>query len=133
MNIWGFVSASVLLTLMPGPDILFVVTQSVTQGRKAGIIFASGLCSGLLFHIAAVTLGISVLLSESPTAFLVVKICGAAYLIYLGIKAFLKRKHASFSLDERKVNIRKLYGKGILMNVLNPKVILFFLAFLLSL
>ena len=129
MNIWGFLSASILLTLIPGPDILFVITQSITQGRKAGFIFALGLCTGLIFHVAAVSLGISVLLRESPTAFSILKIGGAAYLFYLGVKAFLHRhqSHLQVGQPDRKGN--RLYAKGILMNLLNSKVILFFLAF----
>lgn len=129
MNIWGFISAAVLLTLMPGPDILFVITQSITRGRKAGITFAAGLCTGLIVHTTAVSLGISVLLMSSPVAFLVLKFAGAAYLLYLGIRSFLARRVNHFQLDTKASATGKLYRKGILMNILNPKVILFFLAF----
>lgn len=130
MNLLGFLSAAVLITLMPGPDILFVITQSITRGRKSGIIFAAGLCSGLIFHITAVCLGISVLLYRSPVAFTTLKFAGAAYLIYLGVKAFLHRRQASLRFDAASGSGgQKLYRKGILMNLLNPKVILFFLAF----
>lgn len=129
MNIWGFISAAVLLTLMPGPDILFVITQSITRGRKAGITFAAGLCTGLIVHTTAVSLGISVLLMSSPVAFLVLKFAGAAYLLYLGVRAFLARRVNHFQLDTNASATAKLYRKGILMNILNPKVILFFLAF----
>ena len=69
MNILGFLSAAILLTLMPGPDILFVITQSITRGKKAGIIFACGLCTGLIAHTAAVSLGLSLILYNSPVAF----------------------------------------------------------------
>lgn len=129
MNLWGFIGAAVLLTLMPGPDILFVITQSISRGRRSGIIFALGLCTGLIFHVAAVSLGISVLLYRSPTAFTLLKLAGAAYLVYLSIKTFRSRSMASFRFDSKGQDVRKLYRKGILMNVLNPKVILFFLAF----
>lgn len=130
MNLWGFVLAAVVLTLMPGPDILFVITQSINRGKKSGIVFASGLCTGLIFHVAAVSLGISVLIYRSPLAFAFLKFAGAAYLIYLGVKAFLSRKNASFRFKPTaEQQVRKLYRKGILMNLLNPKVILFFLAF----
>lgn len=129
MNIWGFISSAVVLTLMPGPDILFVLTQSISKGKKAGIIFACGLCTGLIFHILAVSFGVSILIKESPAAFLILKICGAAYLIYLGIKAFVNRNKESLRLNTDNIRIRQLYGRGILMNLLNPKVILFFLAF----
>lgn len=129
MTLWGFISTAVLLTLMPGPDILFVITQSITQGRKAGIVFAAGLCTGLIAHTTAVSLGISVLLMSSPVAFTVLKIAGAMYLFYLGIRAFISRHQNHFSLNVESVDRGKLYRKGILMNILNPKVILFFLAF----
>lgn len=129
MNLLGFISAAVLLTLMPGPDILFVITQSITRGRKAGIVFASGLCTGLIVHITAVSLGVSVLLMNSPLAFTILKFAGAAYLFYLGIKAFLARYKNHFVLETGGSATGKLYRKGILMNILNPKVILFFLAF----
>lgn len=129
MNLWGFISAAVLLTLLPGPDILFVVTQSITRGRRAGMIFAAGLCSGLIVHTTAVSLGVSVLLMNSPVAFVILKSAGAAYLLYLGVKAFLARHENRFHLDMTGGLNGRLYRKGILMNVLNPKVILFFLAF----
>lgn len=129
MNILGFLTASVLLSLTPGPDILFVLTQSITRGKKAGIVFAAGLCTGLIFHTAAVSLGISVLLNSSPVAFNIMKIAGATYLIYLGIKAFIGRKKAMSVPESSLQEGGKLYRKGILMNLLNPKVLLFFIAF----
>ena len=125
MNLWGFISAAVLLTLMPGPDILFVITQSITRGRKAGMVFAAGLCTGLIAHVTAV----SILLMSSPVAFTMLKFAGAAYLLYLGVKAFLARRENHFELSGDAAVSGKLYRKGILMNILNPKVILFFLAF----
>lgn len=129
MNLGGFIGAAVLLTLMPGPDILFVITQSITRGKKAGIVFALGLCTGLIFHVLAVSLGISVLIYRSETAFTVLKFAGTAYLIYLGVKAFMGRKRATLRFDAPSAGESRLYRKGILMNILNPKVILFFLAF----
>lgn len=129
MNVWGFVCAAVLLTLMPGPDILFVLTQSIIRGKKAGMVFALGLCSGLVFHVAAVSLGVSLLLKESPVAFMALKVAGAAYLVYSGIKAFRGRSCEVARWEVSGTAIRKLYRKGIVMNLLNPKVILFFLAF----
>ena len=126
MNLWGFISAAVLLTLMPGPDILFVITQSITRGRKAGMVFAAGLCTGLIAHVTAVSLGVSILLMSSPVAFTMLKFAGAAYLLYLGVKAFLARRENHFELSGDAAVSGKLYRKGILMNI---KVILFFLAF----
>lgn len=129
MNILGFLSAAILLTLMPGPDILFVITQSITRGKKAGIIFACGLCTGLIAHTAAVSLGLSLILYNSPVAFSVLKYMGATYLIYLGVKSYIHRKENSLALPSATGVEYKLYRKGILMNILNPKVLLFFIAF----
>lgn len=129
MNLGGFISAAVLLTLMPGPDILFVITQGVTRGRKAAVVFAAGLCTGLLFHIAAVTLGVSALVAGSDIAFTVFKFAGAAYLIGLGVKAFFNRNRVELRFAEEGKHTLQLYKRGILMNILNPKVILFFWAF----
>lgn len=129
MNLWGFITAAVLLTLMPGPDILFVITQSITRGQKSGIVFAAGLCTGLIVHVTAVSLGVSVLLMSSPVAFTALKFAGAAYLLYLSMKAFRTRRQNHFDLTTQGTGSGKLYRKGILMNILNPKVILFFLAF----
>lgn len=129
MNILGFLSAAILLTLMPGPDILFVITQSITRGKKAGIIFACGLCTGLIAHTVAVSLGLSLILYNSPVAFTVLKFLGAAYLIYLGMKSLIHRKENSLALPPSSGVEYKLYRKGILMNILNPKVLLFFIAF----
>jgi len=129
MNLWGFVSAAVLLTLIPGPDLLFVITQSITRGHKAGIVFAAGLCTGLIAHITAVSLGVSVLLRSFPVAFTILKFAGAAYLLYLGLEAFRNRRENHFELSDNTAVRGKLYRIGILMNLLNPKVILFFVAF----
>ena len=112
---------------MPGPDILFVITQSITRGKKAGIIFACGLCTGLIAHTAAVSLGLSLILYNSPVAFSVLKYMGAAYLIYLGVKSYIHRKENSLALPTAAGVEYKLYRKGILMNILNPKVLLFFI------
>ena len=99
MNIWGFVTAAVLLTLMPGPDILFVLTQGMTRGWRAGVVFAAGLCTGLVAHVTAAALGISVLLMSSEAAFMALKFAGAAYLLYLAFKAFRARRENHFRVD----------------------------------
>lgn len=126
----SFIGVSMLLTLSPGPDILFVVAQSVSNGKKAGIATSLGLCSGLLFHTTAAALGLSVVIQKSVLLFSIFKYAGAAYLIYLAIKAFKEGKIVEQNSSLPKISLWNLYKKGILMNVLNPKVGLFFLAFL---
>ncbi|RBW69045.1 LysE family translocator [Bacillus taeanensis] len=119
-----------LLTLAPGPDILFVIVQSISQGKRAGIAVALGLCTGLIVHTTAAALGISVILNQSTAAFQLVKYAGAVYLLYLVWQAF-KEGDTSFSMKEAKnQQFISLYKRGIFMNILNPKVSLFFLAFL---
>lgn len=135
--IWQFVLASVALTLLPGPDILFVLTQSLARGSRAAFSVALGLCSGLVFHTAAVAFGVAILLAESPVLFRVLKYCGAAYLLYLGVRAVLaSRKKPARTEDSTEYGVLPvksqwaLYRQGITMNLLNPKVLLFFLSFL---
>lgn len=127
--ILAFLSASVLLTLMPGPDILFVISQSIAQGKRAGIMIALGLCTGLIAHTTAASLGISAILINSPLLFSIVKISGAIYILYLGILEIIHRKKG-LEVDVDKTHHHRLYRRGIFMNLLNPKVSLFFLAFL---
>lgn len=130
MEIFAFILASIMLTLMPGPDILFVLTQSITNGRKAGILIALGLCTGLIAHTTAAAFGISVILLKSATAFSIIKYAGAAYLIYLGIRAIYERDFTFEMGKKMTITPGKLYRQGIFMNLLNPKVSLFFIAFL---
>ena len=126
----SFLGTAVLLTLMPGPDILFVIAQSISQSQKAGIITALGLCTGLLFHITAAVLGISAAIYQSAVAFSVVKTIGAVYLLYLAWQAFRAKETKWLLKEQQRRDYTSLYKKGILMNVLNPKVSLFFLALL---
>lgn len=125
-----FIAASVTLTLLPGPDILFVLTQSISQGRKAGIATASGLCTGVFVHTTAAALGISALVYKSALAFEIIKYAGAAYLLYLAWQALKESGELISSAPVRETSAAALYRRGIFMNVLNPKVALFFLAFL---
>lgn len=125
-----FIAASAALTLLPGPDILFVITQSISQGKKAGIATASGLCTGILAHTTAAALGVSALVYKSALAFEIVKYAGAAYLLYLAWQALKESEELVSSAPIRETNNFALYKRGIFMNVLNPKVALFFLAFL---
>lgn len=125
-----FIAASAALTILPGPDILFVLTQSISHGKTAGIATASGLCTGVLVHTTAAALGISALVYKSALAFEIVKYAGAAYLLYLAWQALKESEELISSAPAQETNAFALYKRGIFMNVLNPKVALFFLAFL---
>jgi len=128
-----FLTASILLTLAPGPDILYLLTKSLSEGAKSGITLAAGLVSGIIFHTFLVMVGVAAFIQNSPVAFLVLKIFGAAYLIFIAFKSFQAAragKKISMQRSDAKISFVKLYRRGVLMNVLNPKVLLFFLAFL---
>lgn len=124
-----FFGASVLLALSPGPDNVFVMLHSALHGRKAGLLIVLGLCTGLLGHTAAVALGLAALLAASETAFLVLKLCGAAYLLYLAWQAFTAPAQ-TLAAEPARVRPGSMYRRGIFMNLTNPKVAMFFLAFL---
>jgi len=127
-----FLSAAALLTLSPGPDLIYVLSRTVTHGRRIGIASSLGVCSGACFHVLAAALGMSAILATSALAFTVVKYVGAAYLIYLGYKAF-KSAGGSFrvaSSDVKHISFWGAFKQGMLIDVLNPKVAIFFMAFL---
>jgi len=128
-QVFYFVIASAALTLLPGPDIIFVTIQSISQGKWAGISTAFGLCTGLIFHTTAAAIGISAIIYNSALAFTIVKYLGALYLLYLAVTALSDKSTLAFESVAKSGN-RALYKKGIFMNLLNPKVSLFFLAFL---
>ncbi len=125
-----FFAASVLLGLAPGPDNIFVLTQSALLGRSAGIAVMFGLCTGLIVHSTAVALGIAVIFQTSAVAFAALKFIGAGYLAYLAWLAFRASAAKIQSESDGEVNLWKLYRRGIIMNITNPKVSIFFLAFL---
>ncbi len=125
-----FLGASILLTLAPGPDILFVITQGMSNGRKAAVITACGLCSGIIVHTTAAALGVSAIFHTSALAFRALKYAGAAYLIYLAYKTIREKGVFTAAETSGPVQGKALFRRGIIMNVLNPKVSLFFLAFL---
>jgi len=125
-----FIAASTLLALAPGPDNIFVLTQSMLKGTKAGVIITLGLCSGLVFHTSAVALGVAVIFQTSIVAFTLLKIAGALYLLYLAYLCFKDASKTTLSSDATPLSARALYRRGIFMNVTNPKVSIFFLAFL---
>lgn len=124
-----FLLAAVILTIAPGPDILYLLAKSLADGAKSGVILAAGLCSGLFFHTALVAGGVAAVISSSPGIFAALKYGGAAYLFYLAWLSFRERGEVTIGCADRHASW-SLYRRGVMMNVLNPKVILFFLAFL---
>lgn len=125
-----FVLSSCALALAPGPDNIFVLTQSAMNGRAAGLMVTVGLCTGLLFHTAAVAIGVAAIFATSAVAFTILKGVGAAYLIYLAWGAFRAPGSVPGEGDAAAVSWRGLYFRGVIMNITNPKVAIFFLAFL---
>jgi threonine/homoserine/homoserine lactone efflux protein len=126
-----FAVAAILLLLTPGPAVLYIVARSVEQGRVAGLISVCGITSGTFVHIAAAALGLSALLASSALAFAVVKYAGAAYLIYIGVRRILSRDDApAAQLELPRRSLGRLYRDGFIVNLLNPKTALFFVAFL---
>ena len=125
-----FTGAALLLLVVPGPSVLYIVTQSVSHGRRAGIVSVAGITTGTLVHIAAATVGLSALLASSALAFDVVKYLGAAYLIIVGVRRLAGLEREPRPELGRTHDLGRLYRQGIVVNVLNPKTALFFLAFL---
>lgn len=132
-DLWLFVLSGLLLNVTPGPDTLYIVGRSSTQGTRAGTVAALGIGTGALLHVSAAAMGLSALLAASAAAFTVLKIIGAAYLMYLGISLIRSKSSTqplAVSTINRQTSMRGIFFQGFLTNVLNPKVALFFLAFL---
>ena len=131
-NYPGFVAAAVILNLTPGADTLYILTRSIAQGSRAGLMSVAGIMSGCVVHVLAAAFGLSLILTTSATAFFLVKWAGALYLIFLGIKALTTRTPAFEAQNSRFSNkdLATIYRQGVITNVLNPKVALFFLSFL---
>jgi threonine/homoserine/homoserine lactone efflux protein len=125
-----FVLAAVALLVTPGPAVLYIVARSVEQGRWAGLVSALGVHVGTLVHVAAAALGLSALLVSSALAFDIVKYLGALYLVYLGIRRLLTSDAMAAASAAEPKSLRRLFAQGIVVNILNPKTALFFLAFL---
>ena len=125
-----FVIAALVLLLTPGPAVLYIVTRSIDQGRRAGLVSVAGVHVGTLAHIFAAAVGISALLAASATAFSIVKYLGAAYLIYIGVRRLLDRRALTSTGPGEPKHLRRAFLDGVIVNVLNPKTGLFFLAFL---
>lgn len=126
-----FALASLMLNVTPGADMLYVATRSTGQGIKAGVISALGVMAGCMVHVTAAVIGLSAIIANSATAFMIVKYTGAVYLIYLGARSFFSKQNL-FVIEDRinKMPDTKIFLQGAITNVLNPKVALFFLAFL---
>lgn len=126
----AFFITSLLLALAPGPDNIFVLTQSALRGKAAGLAVTMGLCTGLIVHTSAVALGLAAIFAASSLAFTVLKLCGAAYLLWLAWQAFRASATEITAVAGDQLTGWQLYRRGILMNITNPKVSIFFLAFL---
>ena len=126
-----FAVASLAFLAIPGPSVFYIVTRSLTQGRRAGVTSMLGVQAGGLVHVVAAAVGVSALIASSAAAFTVVKYAGAAYLVYLGVKRLLSAgaTEAAPEPDER-ATMTRLFWQGVIVNILNPKTALFFLAFL---
>ena len=131
-NYMGFILVGILLNLTPGSDTMYILTRSIAQGKKAGIVSVLGIETGCLIHTLCASFGLSLVLTNSATLFMFIKYVGAGYLVYLGIKMLVERspifenKHVDFE----RTDLLRIYRQGVLTNVLNPKVALFFLSFL---
>ena len=125
-----FAGAAVALLVIPGPAVVYIVAQSIEQGRVAGLVSMLGIQVGALVHIAAAALGLSALLVQSAVAFSVVKYAGAAYLVFLGLRKLLARERLEAGRIRAPRPLGRLFRQGIVVNVLNPKTALFFFAFL---
>ena len=125
-----FVLSGLLLNITPGADTLYIVARGTTQGTRAGAVAALGIGAGCIVHTFAAALGLSAIIATSATAFAVVKWIGAAYLVYLGFTLLAARAGTHIAAPPRPASLRRVFAQGFLTNVLNPKVALFFLAFL---
>jgi threonine/homoserine/homoserine lactone efflux protein len=125
-----FVTGAAILLVIPGPAVTYVVSRSIGHGRAAGLVSVMGIAVGTLFHVVAAALGLSALLASSALAFQFVKYLGAAYLIYLGVKTLLRDDAQMLEATSGERRLVRIFGQGVLVNLLNPKTALFFLAFL---
>ena len=131
-HFWLFIASGILLNITPGQDTFYILGRTISQGRRAGVLSVAGICSGCLVHTLAAALGLSAILAASSQAFAIVKLVGAAYLVYLGIQMLLASRSGEKVATSRRSPSDgwTIYRQGLLTNLLNPKVALFFLAFL---
>ncbi len=127
---WTFLLASFLLWITPGPDMMYIITRSIAQGRWAGILSSLGTGSGIIVHTLFAAFGLSAILAASAWAFAALKVAGACYLIYLGITTLRKRSGPITGTELPPMSGRQIFRQGFVTNLLNPKVAIFFLAFL---
>ena len=125
-----FIGVSWALIVAPGPDMIYVITRGLAHGRRAGMLSAIGVVCGILVHTTAAALGLTLILQTSALAFLFIKFGGAAYLIYLGVRAWSDKSTLQLQASSSNGSSRTLFWQGVLSNVLNPKIAIFFLAFL---
>ncbi|AGE76700.1 LysE family translocator [Bacillus cereus] len=130
INYEVFLLTGILLNLIPGADTMYIVGRSISQGRKAGMYSVFGIITGSLVHTLLVAFGLSIILTKSIVLFNTIKVIGVIYLVYLGIKMILDKTNVAFQVSSNKLNIRKIYIQGLLTSLTNPKVSLFFIAFL---
>lgn len=130
-TLFYFLLSSMVLTIAPGPDNMYVLAKSLASGGKKGVALSAGLASGIVFHTTLVIIGVAALIKESPAAFAALKYAGAAYLLYIAWHAFGEKGDVVIREETAEHGAYfSLYRRGVLMNILNPKVLLFFLAFL---
>ncbi|MGF9881212.1 LysE family translocator [Bacillus albus] len=130
INYEVFLLTGILLNLIPGAETMYIVGRSISQGRKAGVYSVFGIITGSLVHTLLVAFGLSIILTKSIVLFNTIKVIGVIYLVYLGIKMILDKTNVAFQASSNKLNIRKIYVQGLLTSLTNPKVSLFFIAFL---
>ncbi len=125
-----FTLAALALLIIPGPAVLYVVTRSIDQGRRAGLTSVCGIATGGIVHVVAAALGLSAIIMTSATVFEAIKLAGALYLVVLGVRKIVHRERLVTITAGEPIALRRVYAQGIVVNILNPKTALFFLAFL---
>jgi RhtB (resistance to homoserine/threonine) family protein len=125
-----FLLTALLMNITPGTDTMYIVSRSVSQGKKAGIYSVLGISTGSLVHTFLAAVGLSVILTTSAVLFTIIKIIGAGYLIYLGVRMLIQKSSNLELKDTKSMSLKKIYTQGLLTNVTNPKVALFFISFL---
>ncbi len=125
-----FLAGAMILLVIPGPAVFYILSRTIGQGRKAGVVSAAGISVGTLIHATAAALGLSAILVSSARAFQIVQFAGALYLVFLGVRTLLTREEAQVTTAASNHSLSRVFGQGVLVNLLNPKTALFFLAFL---